>query len=64
VRVDPEAAIDEAMVDGVAVKRDLAADVRWRICWGVRLAVPSAAANGGVGVGRERAAVDRRAGAK
>src|SRR5229473_215122 len=59
VRIDGEPAMDEAMVDEVAVKRDAAVDVHL-----APLAVPLAAANRGVGMGRERAAVDRRAGAK
>jgi hypothetical protein len=59
--------MDEAMVDEVAVKRDPAVDVLWCIHFCVHLAplaVPLAAANRGVGMGRKRAAVDRRAGAK
>jgi len=59
--------MDEAMVDEVAVKRDPAVDVHWCVHLSVHLAplaVPLAAANRGVGMGRERAAVDRRAGAK
>jgi hypothetical protein len=63
--------MDEAMVDEVAVKRDPAVDVLWCIHWCIHfcvhlapLAVPLAAANRGVGMGRERAAVDQRAGAK
>src|SRR5262249_57651396 len=67
-RVDPGTAMDEAMVDEMAVKRDLAADVHWRVRWDIRLAVafaiPLTAANRGVGMGSERAAADRRAGAK
>jgi len=59
--------MDEAMVDEVAVKRDPAVDVHWCVHLSVHLAplaVPLAAANRGVGMGRERAAVDRRAGPK
>jgi len=52
--------MDEAMVDEVAVKRDPVVDVHWGVHWGVHLA----AANRGVGMGRRRAAADRRAGAK
>ena len=52
--------MDEAMVDEVAVKRDPVVDVHWGVHWRVHLA----AANRGVGMGRRRAAVDRRAGAK
>jgi len=56
--------MDEAMADEVAVKRDPVVDVHWGVHWGVHLAVHLAAANRGVGMGRRRAAVDRRAGAK
>jgi len=61
----------EATVGDVAMKRDPAVDVHWCVHWRVHwcvhlalLAVPLAAANRGVGMGRERAAVDRRAGPK
>jgi hypothetical protein len=67
VRIDGEPAMAQAMVDDVAVKRDAAVDVRRCVLWCVPLAplaVPLAAANRGVGMGRERAAMDRRAGAK
>jgi hypothetical protein len=52
----------EAMVGDVAVNP--AVDVHWGVHWGVHLAVHLAAANRGIGMGRERAAVDRRAGPK
>jgi hypothetical protein len=59
--------MDEAMVGDVAVKGDPAVDVLWCVHLCVHLAplaVPLAAANRGVGMGRERPAVDGRAGTK